>query len=363
MARIERGGGYDLARTGEVGPLLDEWAELADRVAAPAALHPGCVRAWVEAYSAPGRLRVATARRDGRLAALMPAVTTPRGTSAGLYRYDVEVGVVADGPESAEAAMTAALGLPRAQLRLRPVPEDGPTHRALAAAAGDAGRPMLARAVETQSFIDLTGDWDDYWKARGSKLRSDISRRRRRLEELGEVRVEPYDASALDAALDEAFLIEASGWKGRGGTAIADRPADERFNRALARWAAGRGWFRLWFLRLDGRPIAFRLGIEAFGVYSSLKIGYLEEYGAQSPGKVLEAAVIELLHRGDCRRFEYAGELSDHKARWATGTRELLELTAFPGTPAGGAGWAAAALRARAIPVVKRAKKRLRSIR
>jgi CelD/BcsL family acetyltransferase involved in cellulose biosynthesis len=363
LARVDRAGGYDLSLVREVGPLVDEWAALADRVAAPAALHPGHVRAWVDAYSAPGRLRVATARRDGELAALLPAVLSRRGLSAGLYRYDVEVGVVADGPESAEAAMTAALGLPRARLQLRPVPEESPAHRALGAAAARAGRPMLERSVETQSYIDMAGDWEDYWKARGSKLRGDIKRRRRRLEELGEVTVEAYDPAALDAALDEAFGIEASGWKGRGGTAISDRPADERFNRALARWADGRGWFRLWFLRLDGRAIAFRFGVEAFGVYSSLKIGYLEEYGAQSPGKVLEAAVIEELHRGECRRFEYAGELSDHKARWATGTRELLELSAFPPTVAGRAGWAAGALRARTIPLVKRAKRRLRSIR
>ena len=136
--------------------------------------------------------------------------------------------------------------------------------------------------------------------------------------------------------------IEVSGWKGREGTAIADRPREERFQRLLARWADSRGWLRLWFLRLDDRPIAFRLGIEARGVFTSLKIGYLEEYAAQSPGKVLEAAVIESLHRGDCRRFDYAGGTTAHKDRFATGSCPLLELSAFPDSLRGRAGRVAA---------------------
>ena len=294
---------------------------------------------------------------------MLPLVLSRSRLAARARRHVGEVGAVADGPASAAAAMTAALSLPVAQLLLRPVPEGGPTHRALAAAAARAGRPLMARTVETQAQIDLTGGWDDYWAALGSKLRNDVKRRRRRLEELGEVRVTPYEPASLDAALDEAFRIEASGWKGREGTAIADRGEEERFQRLLARWADSRGWLRLWFLRLDGRPIAFRLGIEASGVFTSFKIGYLEEYAAQSPGKVLEAAVIESLHGGDCRRFDYAGDMSAHKDRFATGSRPLLELSSFPASLLGRAGHAAAGLRARAVPVAKRARDRLRELR
>ena len=352
-----------MAQVRDVGPMMDEWGALAERVGAPPSLHPGYLSAWVDAYSRPGRLRAVTARRDGELAAVLPVVMTRSGLSTAPQADVEEVGVVAADARAAEAAMAGALRLPVARLLLRPVPEGGPTHEALAGAAARYRRPLMARTVDTQAFIDLSLDWDAYWKDRGSKLRSDISRRRRRLEELGEVRVEPYDAQALDAALDDAFRIEASGWKGRGGTAIAARPSDERFYRSLARWSAARGWFRLWFLRLDQRPIAFRLGIEAHGVWYSLKIGYLEEFAAQSPGKVLEAAVIESAFAGDSRRFDFAGSAADYKTRWATGTRDLVELSAFPATALGRAGRVSAGLRERAIPAAKRARRRLRSLR
>jgi CelD/BcsL family acetyltransferase involved in cellulose biosynthesis len=363
LPRADRSGGYDLARERVERALVEEWAALADRVEAPAELHPGYLGAWADAHSLTRRLIAVTARRDGELAAVLPLVLSRSRLSAQARRYVGEVGVVSDGPASAAAAMTAGLSLPVARLMLRPVPEGSATHRALAAAAARTGRPPLARAVETQSFIDFTGEWADYWASRSPKMRKDYGKRRRRLEKLGEVRVEAYDPTALDAALDEALRIEASGWKGRGGTAIVNRPTEERFYRTLARWAAERGWFRLYFLRLDGRPIAFRLGIEAFGVYSSLKIGYLEELAAYSPGNLLEAAVMELLGRGDCRRFEYAGETTERMRRWATGTREMLELSAFPPTLTGRAGWATAELRVRALPVAKRARDRLRELR
>jgi CelD/BcsL family acetyltransferase involved in cellulose biosynthesis len=359
----ERADAHEVARLRDVGPILEEWAALAERVCAPPSLHPGYVRAWVDAYAAPGRLRVVTARRGGELAAVLPLVMDRSGLSSAPQPEVEEVGVVSADAGAASAAMAEALRLPIARLLLRPVPEGGRTHEALAGAAARSGRPLMARTVETQAYIDLTADWDVYWKERGSKLRTDISRRRRRLAELGEVSVGPYDDGALEGALDDALRIEASGWKGRGGTAIAGRPADERFYRAMARWAAARGWFRLWFLRLDGRPIAFRLGLEAFGVLYSLKIGYLEEFAAQSPGKVLEAAVIESAFARDTRRFDFAGGAADFKTRWATGTRDFVELSAFPATALGLAGRAATALRARAIPLAKRARRRLESLR
>ena len=74
LARPERSGGYDLAHARVDGGLEDEWAALADRVAAPASLYPGYLGAWAEAHSQTSRLIAVTARRDGELAAVLPLV-------------------------------------------------------------------------------------------------------------------------------------------------------------------------------------------------------------------------------------------------------------------------------------------------
>ena len=175
--------------------------------------------------------------------------------------------------------------------------------------------------------------------------------------------LEVLDGSVdLDGAIDTILAIEASGWKGRAGTAVALKPADEVFYRALARWAAAKGWLRLSFLRLDGRAIAFHYSLQARGVIYALKIGYSEEFAAQAPGKILLVAEIERAFREACRRFDFAGSAADYKTLWATGSRELLELSAFPATALGRTGRLGGDLRARAIPVAKRARRRLRSI-
>ena len=124
--RADRGEGSGLERVREVEDLLDEWAALADRVAAPAPLEPGYLAAWAEAYSATERLIAVTARRDGELAAVLPIVLDRSGLSTIALRYVDEVGLVCDGPASADAAMAGALSLPIARLLLRPVPEEGP---------------------------------------------------------------------------------------------------------------------------------------------------------------------------------------------------------------------------------------------
>src|SRR5205823_20432 len=75
---------------------------------------------------------------------------------------------------------------------------------------------------------------------------------------LGRVRGGPELASGLD----EGFRLERLGWTGSGGTAVASVPALREFCGEVARWAAARGWLRLFLLRIDGRALAFYYGLE-----------------------------------------------------------------------------------------------------
>ena len=347
----------------DLGMVAESWGALADRTAAPPALYPGYVASWVAAYSAPERLRVITVWRGDRLAAVLPLVLDRSRRSTVAMRDVEEAGLVSDGPGSARAAAQGALGMGVARVLLRPVVAGGPTHLAFASVAEDGGGATLARVIDEQPVVDIAGPWDPYFRGLSRNTRSDVARRRRRLAEAGEVTVEVLDGAAgLDAALDTAMLIEASGWKGRAGTALASRPDEERFHRLLAMWAARRGWFRLAFLRLDGRPIAFHFSLQAHGIVYPLKIGFAEDMAAHSPGTVLMAAEIERAFGEGLSRFDFAGSVADYKNRWSTGSRVMIELSAFPSGPAGAAARAAARIRVRAIPVAKRARAGLRAL-
>lgn len=338
------------------------WGELAERVSAPPSLHPGYLLAWAAADARSRRMRAVVATRGSEIAAVLPLVMGAGGLSTTALRDLEETGIVADDEQAAVAVAERAVRLPLARLVLRPVPRGGLTATAMARAA-TGGQP-LERSVDEYPFVDVDSDWETYWRSRSRNTRSDVTRRRRRLAELGEVRTRVLDGTeGLGAALDAAFAIEASGWKGHSGTAIAGDPAARRFHGDLARWAADRGWFRLTFLELDERPIAFHYSLQAYGVLYALKIGFADDLASHSPGTVLLADEIERAFAEGLRRFDFAGSAAHYKNRWATGSRELLEVIAFPPTPVGAAARQVERAALRLRPPVKRARARLRGLR
>lgn len=99
-----------------------------------------------------------------------------------------------------------------------------------------------------------------------------------------------------DAARDrfDGFLaLEASGWKGKAGTAIAARSADAAYFRKLVAGFAATGSLQLDSLLLDGQPIAMGLLIESAGTRHFLKIAYDEAQSRLSPGRTLTIAMIQ----------------------------------------------------------------------
>lgn len=311
----------------------DDWADLADRVAAPPSGHPGYARCWLEAYSHPDRLLAGTVRRDGRLVALLPLVGDG-STLAGMAEAE-ELLVVADRPSDARAAAATVLGLPIARARLRPVSLAEATHTALRAAATDVGASVHERTIEQHPVLDITGSWEDYLAALPGKSRGELRRSRRRLDELGDVTTDVRGGDEALAGLDEALALEAAGWKGRTGTALAVHETDGRFFRGIAGWAAGRGWLWLTFLRLNGRAIAFALELEAHGVRYGVKTAYDETLRRVSPGRLVIAGRIEDAFRSGCIRYDFAGPERPHTAFWTDRRRPIAEVNVFPGSSRG----------------------------
>jgi len=192
----------------------------------------------------------------------------------------------------------------------------------------------------SQAFIELGGGWEQYESDLGSKLGREVRRRLRRLEESGDVELEVLSGGdRLEELLAEGFGVEASGWKGRDGTAIASHPRTVGFYSSLARWAETRGELRLSFLRLDGRAIAFNFALEAYGVFHSLKSGYLQEAARLGPSQVHRYLMIQRAFQQGLTRYRFVGPSAQYKDRWATHWEELLELQAFSRRPRGLAHW------------------------
>lgn len=104
--------------------------------------------------------------------------------------------------------------------------------------------------------------------------------RRRR----GQAALEPF----------ETFLaLEAAGWKGRTGTAIACLPQDAAYFRRLAALLAGEDMLLVDALLLDGRPLAMGVLVESADRRHFLKIAYDETESRHSPGRALTIAMLK----------------------------------------------------------------------
>jgi CelD/BcsL family acetyltransferase involved in cellulose biosynthesis len=197
--------------------------------------------------------------------------------------------------------------------------------------------------IQTQSipgapYVSIDRTWDEYVSGLRRKFRSELRRRRRRLEERGQLTLEVSDGTeGLDELLEEGFRIEGAGWKGDFGTSINSSPAIRRFYTEVARWSSERGWLRLAFLRLNGQAIAFDYCLEYNKIHYLLKTGYDPAYRELAPGMVIRYLMIERAFSERMATYDFLGVGYDYawKREWTNTQQELLFMHMFASTVPG----------------------------
>jgi len=304
--------------------LRAEWDALVGRgpVDVPFASH-AWLSAWLEAFAPAAEPLVLVARGRGG-AALGMAVFLEQ-LSGGLVRLvapandhscRVEWALGPD-PGSAVAALWAHL---RDRVRwdvllLRDVARDGPTS-ALLEPLARADRHLTGRWESLRTpFVRLGGVPVE--ERTSARFRANLRRRARRLLELGAVAVRRAETpDEVDGALGDFLSLEASGWKGVGGTAIALDPALVRFYARVARDAAVRGALAMRALTLDGRPVAVHLGLVHRGTYLLPKTAYDERLASLSPGQLLQREVLAECEARGLAGFDFLGPDMPWKRDW-----------------------------------------------
>ena len=327
-----------------VDAVAEEWDRLVDRVGGAPFHRPGWVAIWSGVF-APGAVEVFAARRHGRLVAVVPVVRRRGVTRAAANEHTPESCLLAEDPEAAAGLARGLFAGPQHRVSLALVDPGRPGLAECRSAAAAAGYRAVVTSLQRSPYVSVRGPWDDYERGLSANLRKDVRRRRRRLEELGQVVVEVLDGrQRLDELLEEGFRVEGANWKGEQGTAIRSGASTRRFYTEVARWAAARGWLRLAFLRVDGRAVAFEYALEHGGVFSCVKGGYDAAYDRFSPGKVLSHALLERAFARGLARFDLLGADEPYKQAWADTWRDLQLLQAFAPSLPGLAGWAAFSL-------------------
>jgi CelD/BcsL family acetyltransferase involved in cellulose biosynthesis len=339
----------------EISDLATEWDALCDRLNVSPALRPGWFSAWWKAFGS-GRREVLVARRGEQLAGVMPLVRSRSALASPTNWHSPEFAPVAVDEAAERALVEDALGRTRGRLDLAFLREERPAVQQISQAATHMGYRVILRTAERSPFVELEGNWEEFEGRLPGKRRADLRRRRRRLEELGSYEFECDEGSErLDELLAEGIAVEAAGWEGRDGTAIAAHRETRLFYESVARWAADSGYLRLFFIRLDGKAIAFAFCLIDPESLSVLKIGFDPSYARFAPGLLLTREMLIYAFETRLHSYEFLGKADPYKLIWTDRCRDRLRLQAFPPTAAGLANYLAWKY---GRPMVKRALRR-----
>jgi hypothetical protein len=140
-------------------------------------------------------------------------------------------------------------------------------------------RTKLASALDGKAYLE---------NALSSSTRKKLRQHRRKLSEKGAltstIATEP---EPVRQALEGFLAMEASGWKGREGTALASDEGDAAFMRGAMAALAGHGNAAVHSIYLDGKPVSMQLVARAGAAAFTWKTAYNETFHDFSPGMLL----------------------------------------------------------------------------
>jgi CelD/BcsL family acetyltransferase involved in cellulose biosynthesis len=284
--------------------LIPQWEDLAANAVEPNPFYEHwMLLPALECFAKRGEVAIAVLWRDGRLAALFPFQRARRykglpvgAFSAWRHRHCLLCTplVRAEGAAETLAALLAGLRGEAPLLELSYIQADGPFHAALTRAGARPyadntyERALLVKGPEAESYIQ---------ESLSRHLRQELRRRERRLGERGKVThtvMQPGDD--LGRWVEEFLRLEAAGWKGREGSALACSEANRRFATEIFGAAFARGRLHMVGVDLDGRPLARCLSILAGEGSYAFKTAYDEEFARYSPGVIAEVDRIREFH-------------------------------------------------------------------
>ncbi|MFC3173378.1 GNAT family N-acetyltransferase [Novosphingobium bradum] len=286
------------------------WDSLAGRAAEPNPFHESWYLApALAALDQAGEAEVMVLEAGGEWLGLLPLARSPRYYGRPVPHLGnwlhgnafLGVPLVAQGHEApfwrallahVDGAAGAALFL-----HLAEIPLDGPLATALQRVCTEQQRPcglvhreeraLLASSLAPEAYLEA---------ALSGKKRKELRRQYARLSEQGALAVtRRRDGTGLSQWTADFLALEAAGWKGGAGSALAASPATARLFAEALDGAATRGRLERLTLSLDGAPLAMLATFLAPPGAFSYKTAFDERFARFSPGVLLQRENLALL--------------------------------------------------------------------
>lgn len=324
-------------------PHLEAWDHLARR--APQQI-PTFLPGWIDAFfqhrlNPNERWLCCFAYLEGTLIGVLPVVLTPHPILGGdrpVLRVPSDdltpSGDVLLELEYAELAFPALLD----QLR-----REVPGHLGLSLTAVRQGAPVLTvlkgglegyirctGLCSKFSFLNVQGRYDDYLSGLGN-MRRNLKRFRKKLERQGAVSIDRIHGSPAGEDFLKTFVaLEASGWKGRNGTAMAENAAAVAFYESLAKRLGAQECFEWYVARVQDKVVAAQMCIRCGGSLMLAKIAFDEAYSDCRPGHLLTGEVIkDAFARPDIVEINHLSN-ADWEGYWRMSYDEYVDIQVIP---------------------------------
>jgi CelD/BcsL family acetyltransferase involved in cellulose biosynthesis len=209
-------------------------------------------------------------------------------------------------------------GLTQLDPKLHPRPDEGPALRTM--------------DYVSTSWVDVTGDFDSYWEARGKNLRQNTRKQRNKLQvDAVATQLECVTAAAdMGAALADYGRLESTGWKAGTGTAIHPDNDQGRFYLQMLENFCRLGRARVYRYRFGDQVVAMDLCIDSGPLVVILKTAYDESHRQVSPSTLMRQDQFRAWwDEGRYRRIEFYGKTLEWHARWTAQERMLYHVTAY----------------------------------
>jgi CelD/BcsL family acetyltransferase involved in cellulose biosynthesis len=186
-------------------------------------------------------------------------------------------------------------------------------------------------------WIELDESWYTPEQHLNSGRRSDLRRAARKAKEAGEVSFDilcppPEDVEGL---MDEAYRIEAQGWKAEHTSAMLNDPLRGVFYRKYAAAAAAKGALRMCFMRIGGEAVAMQMAVISGRRFWLLKMGYDERYARCSPGMMLLVETLRYAAGCGLEAYELLGTIEPWTQLWTNRVHKCVSLWIYPFSPQG----------------------------
>lgn len=189
-----------------------------------------------------------------------------------------------------------------AQCCLGPLRPDSSTLAYLPKLASHRGWEVETQVEDVSPAVELPGDWDSYLASLKKKDRHELRRKIRRLAAAGTVNWYAYEGKQHPEEFMD-FFLDLHRRSHPDKAAFMDEEM-EAFFRGIATAFRGKNYLRLYFLELDGRPVASCMCFDYRDELLLYNSGYDPAYAHLSVGLVLKAFCIkDAIERGK-KRFD-----------------------------------------------------------